>query len=195
MQTAPAITDSLSPMPQESASLRAWEYLAQRARQLAIADKIEYALLIQSQALQLIRRLLCCPILQTHPDRCLDAWVASHHHIAHLLTKRQQLALAANYLCDAHMGLLSLIQPDSPCIAVQQALWRHLRDTHVALLHWQRQHGHSAEVDAALQASVRESDAAVCRCTARNSRDCDALRKESSRSNVEFTDFAPISLH
>lgn len=163
MRTAFDSNTVLPHMPQESISLRAWEQIAQRAQAFAQAGQVEYALAMQLRALQVARRLLASRLLLSHPDHCMAAWVVSHHNISELLVSRNQMPLAIDYLCEAHLGLVNLIQLDSQADNVQQVVWRHLRETHVALLHWQRQHGSTTEIDTALRASVRESDAAVCR--------------------------------
>ncbi len=60
-----------------------------------------------------------------------------------------------------HQGLLTLGDARHHAAAVCSAAWRHMRETHSALLQWQRQHGSQPRIDAALQASARVFD-----CTA-----------------------------
>lgn len=166
MHAQPDPRSTLSLTAQSSAHLQNWEQWAQRARQYMQSGQIEYALAAQVQALQVARKLLVSARLASHPDHCMAAWVVSHHNIAELLVQRQQLPLAVDYLCDAHMGLLHLLQTGAAeSYGVQHTVWRHLRETHMALLHWQRQHGSTAQVDAAVHAAMQESDAAVCRCS------------------------------
>lgn len=135
-------------------SLHNWEQLAERACQMIAAEQLECALAIQVKALHMARCLLHSPQLGFQPDGCMAAWVVSHHQIADLLARRDQLPLAIDYLCDAHAGLLDLLEAQQHAEAVQSAIWRHLRQTHITLLHWQRQHGPWSQIEAALQSSA-----------------------------------------
>lgn len=146
--------------PRAEESLDTWETLARRAQQHFNAGQVESALALQMQALHVAQRLIASPLLAQHPDHCMAAWVVSHHNLAELLTLRKQPALAIDYLCEAHQGLLALGDAASHTAQVHSAAWRHLRETHGALLQWQRQHGSQAQIDAALQASARVFDSA-----------------------------------
>ncbi len=139
-------------------SLAAWERLAQRARQHFGAGQLESALAVQVKALHVAQRLAASPLLAQQPDACMAAWVVSHHNLAQLLALRRQHALAIDYLCEAHLGLLALGDACSQPPGVCAAAWRHLRETRSALLQWQRQHGSQPRIDAALQASAHLSD-------------------------------------
>lgn len=151
-----------SPVPAPSeASLNQWEQLARRAHGHFHAGQIESALAMQMKALHVVQRLIAGPLLAEHADHCMAAWVVSHHNLAELLALRQQPALAIEYLCEAHQGLLALGDARHHAAAVCSAAWRHMRETHSALLQWQRQHGSQPRIDAALQASARVFD-----CTA-----------------------------
>lgn len=136
-------------------SLEHWEHLAQRAHQHFNAGQLESALAMQVKALHAAQRLLAGPLLAQQPDHCLAAWVVSHHNLAELLSLRQQHALAIDYLCEAHQGLLDLDRACHGTPEIRSAAWRHMRETHGALLQWQRQHGSQPQVDAVLQASAR----------------------------------------
>lgn len=139
-------------------SLDTWESLARRAHQHFNAGQVESALAMQMKALHVAQRLISGPLLAQRPDHCMAAWVVSHHNLAELLTLRKQPALAIDYLCEAHHGLLLLGDARSHAAEVHSAAWRHLRETHGALLQWQRQHGSQPQIDAALQASARVFD-------------------------------------
>jgi hypothetical protein len=102
----------------------------------------EFALAQLVQAIPLAHQLLRSPYLTVQPDDYLAAWVVTHLWIAELLAERQQLPAALDYLCDAHTALLDLGQRTEVPL-LQQAAWRHQRETLQALLQWQRQHGPS----------------------------------------------------
>ena len=110
---------------QDDSTLHAWEQLARRALQFSQHGKIESAMALQINALQVAARLLAGPMLYAHPDRCMAAWVVSHHNVAQLLEQRQQLVLALDYLCDAHIGLRSIQSAPATAPEVQQAALRH----------------------------------------------------------------------
>lgn len=139
-------------------SLDHWEQLARRARQHFHEGQVESALAMQMKALHAAQRLIASPLLASWPDHCMAAWVVSHHNLAELLALRQQPALAIDYLCEAHQGLLALGDARTHAATVCSAAWRHMRETHGALLQWQRQHGSQPQIDAALQASARVFD-------------------------------------
>lgn len=145
------------PAPAEE-SLLQWEQLARRAHDHFHAGQIESALALQMKALHVAQRLIAGPLLTEQADHCMAAWVVSHHNLAELLALRQQPALAIDYLCEAHQGLLALGDARLHGAAVCSAAWRHMRETHAALLQWQRQHGGQPQIDAALQASARVFD-------------------------------------
>lgn len=133
-------------------SLKVWEQRVQSARQYFHHGQIECAVAMQAKALDIARRVMASLLLETRPDDCMAAWVVTHHNLADLCVLRGQHATAAGYLCDAHQGLLAQAN-GSPDGAVQQAAWRHLRETRGALLLWQHAHGPHPGVDAALRAT------------------------------------------
>jgi hypothetical protein len=155
MQATPESRRAGAATARSDTSLERWEQLAQGAQQHFHAGQVESALALLMKALHVAQRLICGPQLAQEPDRCLAAWVVSHHNLADLLALRSQHALAIDYLCEAHQGLLALGDARIHTAAVHSAAWRHLRETHGALLQWQRQHGSQAHIDATLQASAR----------------------------------------
>lgn len=124
----------------------------QRAQALWQHGEPEFALAQLVQAIPLAHQLLRSPYLTVQPDDYLAAWVVTHLWIAELLAERQQLPAALDYLCDAHTALLDLGQRTEVPL-LQQAAWRHQRETLQALLQWQRQHGPSPRVTALLDAT------------------------------------------
>ena len=124
----------------------------QRAQTLWQHGEPEFALAQLVQAIPLAHQLLHSPYLSVQPDDYLAAWVVTHLWIAELLAERQQLPAAQDYLCDAHTALLDLGQRTEVPL-LQQAAWRHQRETLQALLQWQRQHGPSPRVNALLDAT------------------------------------------
>ncbi|MDR0260160.1 MAG: hypothetical protein LBI76_10165 [Comamonas sp.] len=133
------------------ASLTAWEELARKATQQLQTQPPQTVLPLLFKAQQLAQRLVASPQLDVHPDHCLAAWVVSHHNLADVLSQCGQRPLAQEYLCDAHLGLADLAERHASAM-VQQAAWRHLRETRRALLLWQRLHGAQTQVAAALRA-------------------------------------------
>ena len=123
--------------PAPPTPLQAWEQRMQRAQALWQNGEQEFALAQLVQAIPLAHQLLRSPYLTVQPDDYLAAWVVTHLWIAELLAERQQLPAALDYLCDAHTALLGL--GDSTEVSLlQQAAWRHQRETVQALLQWQR---------------------------------------------------------
>lgn len=138
--------------PAPPTPLQAWEQRMQRAQALWQNGEQEFALAQLVQAIPLAHQLLRSPYLTVQPDDYRAAWVVTHLWIAELLAERQQLPAALDYLCDAHTALLGL--GDSTEVSLlQQAAWRHQRETVQALLQWQRQHGPSARVTQLLQST------------------------------------------
>ncbi len=138
--------------PAPPTPLQAWEQRMQRAQALWQNGEQEFALAQLVQAIPLAHQLLRSPYLTVQPDDYLAAWVVTHLWIAELLAERQQLPAALDYLCDAHTALLGLGHSTEVTL-LQQAAWRHQRETVQALLQWQRQHGPSARVTQLLQAT------------------------------------------
>lgn len=134
------------------ASLTAWEELARQATQHLQTQPPQTVLPLLFRAQQMAQRLMASPQLDVHPDHCLAAWVVSHHNLVDVLSQCGQRPLALEYLCDAHLGLADLAERHASAM-VQQAAWRHLRETRSALLLWQRQHGVQAQTTAALRAA------------------------------------------
>ena len=125
----------------------------QQAQQWQHAGQDEAALAQLIQALPVVHQLVRSPYLLVQPDDCLAAWVVTHLWITDLLAAHQQLPAALDYLCDAHEQLLQLeSQATSP--QLQEAAWRHQRETLLDLLLWQREHGSSPRIQALLKASV-----------------------------------------
>lgn len=147
---------------QDDSTFHAWEQLARRALQFSQHGKIESAMALQINALQVAARLLVGPMLYAHPDRCMAAWVVSHHNVAQLLEQRQQLVLALDYLCDAHIGLRSIQSAPATAPEVQQAALRHMRETHAALLQWHSRYGSCTCIDAALRAPEHGQPDSAC---------------------------------
>lgn len=123
----------------------------QRAQTLWERGEPEWALAQLVQAIPLTHQLLRSPYLSVQPDDYLAAWVVTHLWIAELLAERQQLPAALDYLCDAHTALLGLGHRTE--VPLQQAAWRHQRETLQALLQWQRQHGPTSRVTELLDAT------------------------------------------
>lgn len=154
MSIHPAITN-LPPFASPHtapANLVAWEELAHEATLRLQTQPAQNVLPLLFKTQQMAQRLLASPQLDVHPDHCLAAWVVSHHNLADVLVQCAQEPLALEYLCDAHQGLADLAVRHASA-TVQQAAWRHMRETRSALLLWQRQHGALAQIAAVLRGS------------------------------------------
>ncbi|RYF83339.1 MAG: hypothetical protein EOO29_03675 [Comamonadaceae bacterium] len=149
MRVLPAFSATL-PSPGAVASrpcadLSGWECLTRAACRAQADQRLEQALAGHVRALWAVEALLDGPVLRSHPDDCLAAWVVSHHSLSDLYRCRGQLNPAVEHLCAPHHLLLRLAA-DAPS-PVQDAAWRHLRETRSALLQWQRQHGAPPRID------------------------------------------------
>lgn len=126
-----------------------WEGLTRIACRAQADHRFEHALAGHVRALWVVEALLEGSLLRTHPDDCLAALVVSHHSLSELYRHRGQRAPAVAHLCAPHQLLLRLASHAHAC--VQQAAWRHLRETRAALLDWQARHGAEARIDECLQ--------------------------------------------
>ncbi|RYF79420.1 MAG: hypothetical protein EOO29_17270 [Comamonadaceae bacterium] len=116
-----------------------WEALTRAACQAQAEQRLEQALAGHVRALWVVEALLDGPVLRSHPDDCLAALVVSHHSLSDLYRRRGQPRPAAEHMCAPHELLLRLA---GECMSpVQEAAWRHLRETRAALLGWQERHG------------------------------------------------------
>ena len=137
--------------PRDAAASRAasplaeWEALTRAACQAQAAQRLEQALAGHVRALWAAEALLEGPPLHSHPDDCLAALVVSHHSLSDLYRLRGQLLPAVTHICAPHELLLRLAADAPP--AVQEAAWRHLRQTRAALLEWLRLHGPHPRID------------------------------------------------
>jgi hypothetical protein len=133
---------------QRPPNLAQWERLAQRGSHAIQAGQAELALFSFHQALAIAQDLLvdAHPSTTEHTHGCLAALVVSHHHLADLYQHVGLPAQAVLHLCQAHRSVL-----DSPA----HNAWRHSRETHAALLLYQRSHGPHPAITALLAACVQ----------------------------------------
>lgn len=124
-----------------------------RAQALWNSHEQEFALAQLVQAVPLAQQLLRSPYLVVQADDYLAAWVVPHLWIAELLAEQQQFPAALDYLCDAHSELQRIASSEEATTPLQQAAWRHQRETLQALQQWQRQHGACARTTALIQAT------------------------------------------
>lgn len=130
---------------QRPPNLTQWERLAQRGHQAILAGQPELALFSFHQALAIAQDLQPNP-LAGHADNCLAALVVSHHHLADLYQQVGLPAQAVLHLCQAHRSVLESSAHNA---------WRHSRETHAALLLYQRSHGPHPAITALLAACVQ----------------------------------------
>jgi hypothetical protein len=86
-------------------------------------------------------------------DDCVAALVVSHLNLAELSQDASAPNESARLLCEAHATLLAWMADPTATPALQQAAWRHSRETHAALLRHAATHGPQTEVMRLLQAS------------------------------------------
>lgn len=127
--------------PHQPATLTRWQHAAQRARSAQQLGQWRMAMAYQHQALALSLQLLERTPPAGHEDDCIAAAVVSHLNVADLQAEAGALADAAQVLCRAHALLLSLMADARHGAALQQAAWRHSRETHAALLRHVQSHG------------------------------------------------------
>lgn len=147
---AAAARDALAPEP---ATLAHWERTLQRANAALHMDQPVMALAYQQQALVLALRIVQAPPAGREDD-CIAALVVSHLNLADLQAEAGALEASAQLLCSVHATLLGLMADGSQGTALQQAAWRHSRETHAALLRHVQAHGTHPDIAAVLAAAT-----------------------------------------
>ncbi|CAN7446210.1 hypothetical protein [Acidovorax sp. Leaf78] len=127
--------------PHHPATLTRWQHAAQRARSAQQLGQWRMAMAYQHQALALSLQLLERTPPAGHEDDCIAAAVVSHLNVADLQAEAGELEEATQILCRAHTLLLGLMADARHGVALQQAAWRHSRETHAALLRHVQTHG------------------------------------------------------
>lgn len=140
----------LAELQAASALLLDWERLTRSAHCHFHEGRLDAALALQSDALRHACSLMATALLDLRPDDVLAAWVVSHHNLADTRARRQEYALAAEHLLEAHAGLVDLAETPGNSATLRQSALRHMRETRWALLAWQRDHGHHTPVDTSL---------------------------------------------
>jgi len=125
----------------QPATLTRWQHAAQRARSAQQLGQWRMAMAYQHQALALSLQLLEHTPPVGHENDCIAAAVVSHLNVADLQAEAGELEEATQVLCRAHTLLLSLMADARHGVALQQAAWRHSRETHAALLCHVQAHG------------------------------------------------------
>jgi hypothetical protein len=149
LSTTPAARDALAPEP---ATLAHWERTLQRANAALHMGQPVMALAYQQQALVLALRIVQAPPAGREDD-CIAALVVSHLNLADLQAEAGALDASAQLLCSVHATLLGLMADGSQGSALQQAAWRHSRETHAALLRHVQAHGPHPDTTAVLAAA------------------------------------------
>lgn len=130
-----------------------WEHAMQRAVQAARHESPAQALAAARRAAQLAVDLMAAPP-ERREDDCVAALVVSQHHWADLHLQAGDVGAAAERLAQVHWQLLDLLfDPDRGAV-LQQAAWRHSRETHCALLRHLADHGRHPAISEALQAGA-----------------------------------------
>lgn len=146
---AAAARDALAPEP---ATLAHWERTLQRANAALRMDQPVMALAYQQQALVIALRIAQDPPAGREDD-CIAALVVSHLNLADLQVEAGALEECTQLLCSVHATLLGLMADGSRGAALQQAAWRHSRETHAALLRHVQAHGAHPDISAVLAAA------------------------------------------
>lgn len=144
----------------ESVALARWQQAVQRARAAQQMGQPRMAMAYQHQALALSLQLLEHAPPAGREDDAVAAAVVSHLNVADLQVQAGALEDATQTLCRAHTVLLGLMADARRGAALQQAAWRHSRETHAALLRHAQDHGAHPAIAQAL-AAARVVDGSV----------------------------------
>lgn len=147
--TATSVRDTLAPEP---ATLAHWERALQRANAALHMGQPVMALAYQQQALVLALRIAQAPP-SGREDDCIAALVVSHLNLADLQAEAGAVEEGAQLLCRIHTLLLGLMADAGHGSTLQQAAWRHSRETHAALLGHGQAHGAHPDITAVLAAA------------------------------------------
>jgi hypothetical protein len=151
LQTSISSALAWGPVP-ATATLADWERLMRRAGAALHMQQWRMALGYQRQALAVALGIAHHPPAGREDD-CVAALVVSHLNLAELSQEAAAPTESARLLCQAHATLLAWMAEPSATPALQQAAWRHSRETHAALLRHVAQHGPQADITRLLQAS------------------------------------------
>ena len=135
--------------------LREWEGTMRRGTDAARSGQPQRAGSFYLKALALSRALLGragAAAADDRSDDCVAAFVVTHLNLADLQAEAGETELAALYLGAAHCALMALLRDPGTDPAWRQAACRHSRETHAALLAYLDEHGHQADILAALHA-------------------------------------------
>ncbi|CAN7573499.1 hypothetical protein LJR066_004030 [Acidovorax sp. LjRoot66] len=149
LSTPNTARDALVPEP---ATLAHWERTLQRANAALRLDQPVMALAYQQQALVIALRIAQAPPAGREDD-CIAALVVSHLNLADLQAEAGALEDCAQLRCSVHAALLGLMADGSRGTALQQAAWRHSRETHAALVRHVQAHGAHPDITAVLAAA------------------------------------------
>lgn len=136
-RSAPYLAVSASRL---SPSLAVWESVTRGALAAERAGRAVVALGGYRRALAIARQLIDTPPPQRAED-CVAALVASWHNLASLLAARGDLVRAAAHLCDAHEAVVTLYLDAQRDGTLRRAALRHSRETHLALVYHEKEHG------------------------------------------------------
>lgn len=129
-----------------SPSLAVWEAVTRGALAAERAGRAVVALGGYRRALAIARQLIDTAPLSPRSalpraEDCVAALVASWHNLATLLAVRGDFARAAQHLCDAHEAVVALYLDTHRGGALRRAALRHSRETHLALVYHEKEHG------------------------------------------------------
>ena len=145
---APGTARAVAPLP-----LADWEHAMRRAVNSSRYRTPSHALASATQAARMAAALVNLPP-RGHEDSCVAALVVSLHHLADLHLRAGDIDGAAERLAGAHQQLLGMLACAQRGAALQQAAWRHTRETHSALLRHVADHGQHPAIASTLQAGM-----------------------------------------
>ena len=132
-------------------ALHAWEDLMRRGLEAARRGQPGLAEGLCLRALLIAQSLLAGAGDERADDR-MAAFVVTHLNLADLHRDADRPHDAVDHLCAAHRTLMEMLRDARTDPALQQAAFRHSRETHAALLAHLGEHGSDPAIVAALRA-------------------------------------------
>lgn len=139
---------SVRPLPP---GLPEWEQLMRSACDARRGGQAALAEAACRQALAIAQALLAGGEASRADDR-VAAFVVTHLQLADLHLDADRVRDAAAHLCTVHCTLMALLRSPATEPLLQQAAFRHSRETHAALLAHLAEHGSDPAIVAALRA-------------------------------------------
>ncbi len=131
--------------------LHEWKALMDQGLHASRGHEPAQAQMLYRHALAFAQQLLAGPAGQVTDDDRVAAFVVTSLNLAESLVDMEQMAEAVLCLSGAHRTLMALLRNETTSMSLQQAICRHGRETHAALVrHWS-EHGVHPEIMVALR--------------------------------------------